>query len=211
MNNTINFAGNIITPSKIVCVGRNYADHISELGNEVPTEPVIFLKPNTSIADDLYMHEIDDIHYEGEICFLIKGSGILGVGFGLDLTKRAIQSKLKKKGLPWERAKAFDNSAVFSDFVSTPPNLSQLSMQLFINGQLTQSGGYQQMLNKPLSLVNEIASFMTLSDGDIIMSGTPAGVGKVTTGDNFVGKIYNGNELLVERSWQVKALTKPTN
>lgn len=206
MKNTINFNGLEITPSKIVCVGRNYADHITELGNEVPTEPVIFLKPNTAISADIYSHQVDDIHYEGEISFLIKEDAIVGVGFGLDLTKRAIQSTLKKKGLPWERAKAFDKSAVFSEFVSIPQNISALRMILSINGQLTQGGGYQEMLNKPQSLLDEINSFMTLVDGDIVMSGTPSGVGKVTVGDEFVGEIYNGEELLVKSAWQVKTI-----
>ena len=206
MNNTISFEGNEVSPSKIACVGRNYVDHINELGNEIPSEPVIFIKPNSSIANDIYTHETDEIHYEGEISFLINEGAIVGVGFGLDLTKRAVQSNLKKKGLPWERAKAFDKSAVFSSFVRIAQNLSELKMKLYINGELKQSSGSQLMLNKPTSLVKEINSFMTLADGDIVMSGTPCGVGQLYSGDNFVGEIYNANKLLVKCSWQVKSI-----
>ena len=204
MNNTISFQGDEISPSKIVCIGRNYVDHIAELGNETPTEPVIFIKPNSSISNDVYTHKIDDIHYEAEICFLIFAGSIVGVGFGLDLTKRNVQSKLKEKGLPWERAKAFDKSAVFSEFVSVSHDISELKMELYINGLLRQNASYQLMINKPISLINEINSFMSLVDGDVVMSGTPSGVGEINNGDQFVGKIYNSQELLIECSWQAK-------
>ncbi len=206
MDNTINFEGHEVSPSKIVCVGRNYVDHINELGNEVPVEPVIFVKPNSAIANDIYTHEFDEIHYEGEISFLINGGDIVGVGFGLDLTKRCVQSNLKKKGLPWERAKAFDKSAVFSGFVRVPQHLEELRLELHINGTLRQGSGCQFMLNSPKALLNEISSFMTLADGDILMTGTPSGVGQVHVGDKFVGGIYSGNELLVRCSWQVKSI-----
>lgn len=206
MNNTINFAGFKYYPSKIVCVGRNYVAHIHELDNEIPSEPVIFIKPNSSISNEIYTHKTDDIHYEGEISFLIKAGCIAGVGFGLDLTKRTIQSKLKNKGLPWERAKAFDRSAVFSDFVSIPEDLSELRMELHINSHLKQDGSIQLMLHKPEFLVNEIKSFMTLEDGDVLMSGTPSGVGIIYMGDSFTGKIFSGVKLLVEHTWLVEKI-----
>ena len=206
MKNNITFENQHISPSKIVCVGRNYVEHIQELGNAIPSEPVIFCKPNSALSTDLCTHPIDDIHYEGEISFIIHNGVITGVGFGLDLTKRKIQSSLKEQSLPWERAKAFDKSAVFSHFVKVGQNLSELRTELFINGQLKQSSGYPFMLNKPEALVREISSFMTLEDGDVVMSGTPAGVGQVHAGDHFVGKIYDGHELLLEHSWSVQNL-----
>jgi 2-keto-4-pentenoate hydratase/2-oxohepta-3-ene-1,7-dioic acid hydratase in catechol pathway len=204
MKNTINFEGQKIYPSKIVCVGRNYVSHIKELNNEIPVEPVIFIKPNSSIANDIWTHESDDIHYEGEISFIVKYGKLIGVGFGIDLTKRKIQSKLKKKGLPWERAKAFDRSAVFSNFVSITEGTANLRMELYINGQLKQDAGCNFMLNKPVSLANEISTFLSLEDGDIIMTGTPSGVGVIKDGDKFVGKIFSNSKLLVESSWIVK-------
>ena len=193
-----------ITPSKIVCIGRNYVDHIKELDNDMPSEPVIFLKPNSAISDSLNSNEIDEIHYEGEISFMIQSGAIVGVGFGLDLTKRALQTQLKTNGLPWERAKAFDGSAVFSEFVNLDHDVTTLRLELWINGELKQSGGYDFMLYKPNDVYKEISSFMTLEDGDIIMTGTPKGVGEINIGDSFLGKILSKDKLLVERSWIVK-------
>lgn len=105
----VKFDGRNVYPSKIVCIGRNYVEHIEELNNEIPKEPVIFIKPNSAISNDIYFNKKDVIHFEGEISFLVKSDKPIGVGFGLDLTKREVQSKLKAKGLPWERAKSFDN------------------------------------------------------------------------------------------------------
>lgn len=190
-------------PSKIVCIGRNYVEHIKELDNEMPSQPVIFVKPNSAISDELCSGGTDAIHYEGEISFVIENSGLVAVGFGLDLTKRAVQSQLKAKGLPWERAKAFDKAAVFSEFVSFDDDVETLSMELFINGQLIQAGSTELMMLKPRQVLNEIQSFMTLTDGDIIMTGTPKGVGEVVKGDVFVGKILQDEKLLVEKQWAV--------
>ena len=205
MKNSININGEAVFPSKIVCVGRNYAAHIEELDNEVPTEPVIFIKPNSSISDELWINDNDDIHYEGELAFLVQSGKFVAVGFGLDLTKRDIQAELKKKGLPWERAKAFDKSAVFSNFVGLEGDISELRMELHINGKLVQDAGIKLMLNKPNALLNEISTFLTLEAGDIVMTGTPSGVGVVQQGDTFVGKVFNHNQLLVEDSWQVRS------
>lgn len=197
-----------ITPSKVICIGRNYVEHINELDNEKPDEPVVFIKPNSAISSELITGEDEPIHYEGEICFLIQSSEISAVGFGLDLTKRQLQSKLKAKGLPWEKAKAFDGAAVFSEFVSFSGALDSLRLELWINDKLIQSGSYQQMIFKPDVFMADIKSFLTIEDGDIVMSGTPKGVGVVDVGDKFVGKIYSGNELLVEATWAALATNK---
>lgn len=202
--NSIKFNGQRIYPSKIICIGRNYVEHIEELKNEMPTEPVIFIKPNSAISNDLYTHEQDEIHYEGEITFLIQSGELHAVGFGFDLTKREIQSRLKTKSLPWERAKAFDKSAVFSEFVCFDGKVQDLRMELYINGNLIQKAGYDLMLNKPHDLLDEIKTFLSLEDGDVIMTGTPKGVGKVNSGDRFSGKIFERDKLLVESTWIAK-------
>lgn len=200
---SIRYDGKDIYPSKIVCIGRNYVDHINELNNQVPEQPVIFLKPNSSISSNIHSNKIDVIHYEGEITLLIISGEIKGIGFGLDLTKREMQSNLKANGLPWERAKSFDNSAVFSDFVSFKGNIEDLSMQLYINGSLVQYASVDLMLNKPDSILNEIKHFLSLEDGDLIMTGTPKGVGAIEPGDEFIGKIFEKGTLLVEGYWVV--------
>lgn len=201
--NTIKLNQKPIHPSKIVCIGRNYVDHIKELNNETPSEPVIFTKPNSSLSDELKFNETHAIHYEGEISFVLQSGQLSAVGFGLDLTKREIQSRLKAKGLPWERAKAFDGSAVFSEFVDFD-KIESLRMELWINGELKQSGGYDLMLYKPMDIIKEVSTFMTLQDGDIIMTGTPKGVGAINYGDEFIGKIFAKDTLLVESMWVVK-------
>jgi len=192
-----------IIPSKIICIGRNYVDHIQELNNEIPKDMVIFNKPNSSISNELkYFSE--DTRYEGEICFLIKDNKIDAVGFGLDLTKANEQNYLKQKSLPWERSKAFDGAAVLSEFVSVKDDISKIRLELFINDELIQVGGYELMIYKPSKMIEEINSFMTLEDGDIIMSGTPKGVGTYKKDDKFVGKIYLKDTLLIQTSWVVK-------
>lgn len=191
-------------PSKIVCIGRNYVDHIKELNNEIPIQPVIFMKPNSSISNALKFNDFDAIHYEAEISFAVEFGKLVAVGFGLDLTKRELQSQLKAKGLPWERAKAFDGSTVFSEFVRFE-NVQDLRLELFINGELKQAGGYDLMLCKPDDIFNEINTFMTLVDNDIIMTGTPKGVGKIYLGDVFVGKIYEKDNMLISTTWTVNS------
>ncbi len=200
--NQIVFEDKNIIPNKVICVGRNYVEHIRELGNEIPENMVIFLKPNSSISEELkYVSE--DNHYEGEISFLIMQSKIAGVGFGLDLTKRELQSTLKNRGLPWERAKCFDGAAVFSEFVSFSSSVEELMLELYINDKLVQKGEVVHMMYKPKDILKEIKSFMSFEDGDIIMSGTPKGVGKYQKGDKFVGKILHKNTLLIEHEWMV--------
>ncbi len=197
---TINFNNQKITPCKIVCVGRNYVEHIKELNNEIPSEPVYFIKPNSSISEKIKYRE--GMHYEGEISFLIKNKKITGVGFGFDLTLRDIQSKLKQKGLPWERCKAFRASAVFSDFVEIN-DINDLEVEVVKNNEVVQKGGMELMIYKPEFLVIDIDKIFGLDDGDIIMSGTPKGVGKVERGDEFIGRIYKNEKILVEKKWIV--------
>ncbi|MFC4698734.1 fumarylacetoacetate hydrolase family protein [Glaciecola siphonariae] len=201
--NCVNFKNTAIQPSKVICIGRNYAAHIAELSNDVPSEPVIFIKPNSAISAELNTHAQDDIHFETELCFLIENNQFAGIGLGLDLTKRAVQDKLKEKGLPWERAKAFDHSALFTDFVSLPDSLTNLHFTLHINEQLTQQGSYELMLHKPQNVLKEIHSFMSTENGDIIMTGTPKGVGFVHSGDVFKVALYGGRQLLIEHQWIV--------
>ena len=197
---TVDFDGKTVIPSKVVCIGRNYVEHIYELGNEIPSQMVVFNKPNSAVSDTLcYFNETT--RFEGEICFLIEAGSISGVGFGLDLTHADIQNELKRKGLPWERAKAFDGSAVLSSFVPFDGRIEALAMKLYRNGTLVQYADYALMMYKPNVMLEEIKGFMTLEDGDIIMSGTPKGVGNYREGDHFTGEIWEGDQLLVYAEW----------
>ncbi len=193
-----------ITPSKVVCIGRNYVDHIKELNNDTPDEMVFFIKPNSSISQKLiFPKRQSSCHYEAELSFIINDNKICAVGFGLDLTLREVQSKLKEKGLPWERAKAFDNAAVFSNFVSFDGNLEDLEVELFINGELKQKGGVALMMNKPQEIINEFCTFSSFEDGDILMTGTPKGVGEFNSGDVFVGRILFKDNVVCEEKFLV--------
>ena len=199
---TINFSNQKLTPCKIVCVGRNYVEHIKELNNEIPSEPVYFIKPNSSISEDIVYRE--GMHYEGEISFLIKNKKIIGVGFGFDFTLRDIQNELKKKGLPWEKAKAFKKAAVFSDFVKCS-DFEGLEVEVIKNGNIVQRGGVELMMYKPDFLISDIDKIFGLDDGDIIMSGTPKGVGIVGKNDEFIGRIYKNGKILTQKKWKVKS------
>lgn len=201
---TVVVDGKRVAPSKVVCVGRNYVEHIQELNNEMPTSMVIFMKPNSAVSEVLVSGK-NPLHYEGEISFLIKQGCVSAVAFGLDLTNRVLQNELKEKGLPWERAKAFDGAGVFSSFVSIDESeIEKLSMQLWINGVLTQEGGIGLMIHKPLDIIEEINSFSSLIDNDIVMSGTPRGVGSFKSGDIFVGKIFVGKKEILSKEWITK-------
>jgi 2-keto-4-pentenoate hydratase/2-oxohepta-3-ene-1,7-dioic acid hydratase in catechol pathway len=194
--------GHAVFPSKIVCVGRNYAAHIRELGNEVPESMVVFNKPNSAITNTLLSRIADQVlHYESELAFAVSGGKLAAVGFGLDLTKRALQSILKEKGLPWERAKAFDGAALFSEFTALTGDIDLLSLRLTVDGTLRQRGGVELMLHKPDAILTELARFMSLEDGDIVMTGTPAGVGEIMPGQLFEGQVLQGRELLVSAAW----------
>jgi 2-keto-4-pentenoate hydratase/2-oxohepta-3-ene-1,7-dioic acid hydratase in catechol pathway len=189
--------------SKVICIGRNYVEHIEELGNEIPSEMVVFNKPNSAITDELHYFS-DACRFEGEICFLIQNKQIAGIGFGLDLTHADIQNKLKSKGLPWERAKAFDKSAVFSTFIPYDGDIRTLEMRLTVNEHLVQFADYSLMMYKPKVMISEIHRFMSLEENDIIMSGTPKGVATYKAGDRFVGQIFSDERLILEHSWIVQ-------
>ncbi len=202
--NYIMIAKERIYPSKVVCIGRNYTEHIKELGNETPEEMVFFFKPNSSVSTVLnFPKGNSSCHYEAEISFLIEENKISAVGFGLDLTLREVQSTLKKKGLPWERAKCFNGSAVFSQFVNFNGNIEDLELELYINGEIKQKGNVSLMINKPKAIIDEILTFSSFEDGDILMTGTPKGVGSFVEGDIFEGKIYEKGKLLVEQRFLV--------
>jgi 2-keto-4-pentenoate hydratase/2-oxohepta-3-ene-1,7-dioic acid hydratase in catechol pathway len=202
--NKILFENKEIFPSKVVCIGRNYIEHIKELKNEVPEDMVFFIKPNSAISNRLvFPKEQKSCHYEAEISFLIEANKIIAIGFGLDLTLREIQSKLKQKGLPWERAKAFDGSAVFSKFISFKEDISKLGIELYKNGELKQKGDISMMINKPFSIIKEANTFLSFEDGDILMSGTPAGVGEFKIGDIFLGKLLFDNKNILEMEFVV--------
>lgn len=194
----------MVQPTKIVCIGRNYVEHARELGNEVPHRPVIFLKPNSAISDEVCSNDDDEIHYEGEIVFMVIAGALAAVGFGLDLTKRQVQSDLKACGLPWERSKAFDGSAVFSEFVEIDTHGAELLMELRINDHLVQRGGDDLMIFKPHEILDDVKSFLSFEDGDLVMTGTPAGVGRIEAGDCINGRILDKGKLVAEADWMVK-------
>ncbi len=192
---------------KIICIGRNYAKHIEELANEKPDNPVVFLKPDSAILPKKMPFFIppfsDDIHYEVEILVKINKVGKYidekfapkyydEIGLGIDLTARDIQAQCKAKGLPWEKAKAFDGSAVIGNFYPKEQfDLDNLKFQLLQNEVLVQDGNTNAMLWKIDELIAYVSQYFTLKKGDVIFTGTPAGVGKVATNDILVGKIEN--------------------
>lgn len=197
---------------KIVCIGRNYAEHAKELGNEVPPKPVLFLKPASAIiysgGDVIHPSFGDDLHHEIELVLLIGSdvksasfedaeNAIAGYGVGLDMTLRDVQSKLKSKGHPWTLAKCFDTSAVISDFVLKDDYKLSLDerITLSVNGVIKQEDTLASMIFNPAELVEYISSVMILEKGDLIFTGTPAGVSKVNRGDKLVGKIEGIAEL----------------
>ena len=201
---SVKFGHDDIVPSKVVCVGRNYVEHISELGNEISDEMVIFIKPNAAIGTDLCAYHQEQLHYEAELCFLYQQGSFSAVAVGLDLTKRSLQSKLKAKGLPWERAKTFSGSALFSYFVAIESINKALTVTLDINNQRKQTGSVAMMLYSPEVILKEIMSFIELEDGDIVMTGTPAGVGKIVAGDVFQGQVIIDDIMLISKTWQAK-------
>ena len=198
----IQFNGKPVRPGKVICVGKNYAAHISEMDSVPAENMVVFMKPATSIGTELHAVLDEPLHYEGEICLLVQHDNIAGIGFGLDLTKRETQSKLKAAGLPWERSKAFTGSALFSEFVQAPENLSQLGLELRVNDALRQKGDVSLMLYPLAVILEELRQFLTLEDGDIIMTGTPAGVGPVQSGECFDGRVLAGEQVLARAVWQ---------
>ncbi|TXN34279.1 fumarylacetoacetate hydrolase family protein [Flagellimonas hymeniacidonis] len=191
---------------KLICIGRNYAAHIEELQNERPEEPVVFIKPDSSILpkeQDFYIPEFsNDIHYEVEVLVKIKKVGkhiskefahkyYDEVGLGIDFTARDLQAKLKGKGLPWEKAKGFDGSAVVGKWIpkSMYENLDKLGFSLLKNGENVQNGNTSLMLWKIDELIAHVSTYFTLKKGDILFTGTPAGVGKVSPNDYLSGSL----------------------
>ncbi|PQJ73977.1 fumarylacetoacetate hydrolase family protein [Polaribacter gangjinensis] len=188
---------------KIICIGRNYAKHIEELANEKPENPVVFLKPDSAILPNKNPFFIppfsNDVHYEVEILVKINKVGKFidakfshkyydEIGLGIDFTARDVQEKCKEKGLPWEKAKAFDGSAVIGEFYPKEQfDLENISFQLFKNDELVQDGNSNAMLWKIDELIAYVSQYFTLKKGDIIFTGTPAGVGKVSENDVLKG------------------------
>jgi acylpyruvate hydrolase len=197
---------------KIIAIGRNYAEHAKELNNPVPTIPVIFMKPDTALLKDnkpFYHPEFSqDIHHEIEIVLKISKEGkhinekfasgyFEEIALGIDFTARDIQSKHKEKGLPWELAKAFDNSAPVSNFISKDkfPDLYNVNFNLDINREPRQKGNTKDLLFSFERIIAFVSQYITLKKGDLIFTGTPEGVGKVTVGDRLEG-FLEGEKLL---------------
>ncbi|MGX7689283.1 fumarylacetoacetate hydrolase family protein [Flectobacillus roseus] len=191
---------------KILCIGRNYAEHIAELQNERPSEPVIFIKPDTALLRDnepFYIPEFsNDLHYEVEIVLKINKMGknieakfankyYEEIGIGIDFTARDVQAKLKEKGLPWEKAKGFNGSAPISGFFpkSEIVDMNNLNFRLEINNEIRQNGNTSMMLWNFDEIIAEISKYFTLKTGDLIFTGTPAGVGAVKIGDRLTAYI----------------------
>ena len=191
---------------KIICIGRNYIDHAKELKNEIPKEPVFFMKPDTALLrnnEPFYLPDFsDEIHHEIELVLKINKVGkhiakefahryYDEIGLGIDFTARDVQSNLKKKGLPWEKAKAFDYSAPISSFFLKKDeiNLQNIDFQLNINEKTVQKGNSKEMIFDFDDIISHISKYTTLKIGDLIFTGTPAGVGKVKIDDKLQGFI----------------------
>ncbi|WP_303317349.1 fumarylacetoacetate hydrolase family protein [Flavivirga abyssicola] len=193
---------------KLICIGRNYTEHIKELENEKPTDPVVFLKPDTAILlkkQPFFIPDFsDDVHHEVEVLVKINRVGkhidrkfahkyYKEIGLGIDFTARDLQSKLKAKGLPWEKAKAFDGAAVVGNWmdVSEFKDVDDINFSLQKNNEIVQKGNTSLMLWKINELIEYVSKYFTLKIGDIIFTGTPAGVGKVIANDKLKGFIEN--------------------
>ena len=200
---------------KIICIGRNYAAHIEELKNEKPGQPVVFLKPDTALlkggAPFFYPDFSTNIHHEIELVLKISKEGkyiqpqfahryFEEIGLGIDFTARDLQDQCKAKGLPWEIAKAFNGSAPIGNFksVSEFSDLKNIDFHLEINGEVKQKGNTSLMLFDFATIISYVSQFFTLKKGDLIYTGTPAGVGPVQTGDQLIGFIGNEKMLHVE-------------
>ena len=199
---------------KILCIGRNYADHIKELGNEAPDRPIIFMKPASSVIGEGEQIVIppysSDCHHEAELALLIGIGGkdvpadqvmrhIAGFGVAIDLTLRDVQNEQKKKGLPWEIAKGFDTACPLSPFVpaAAVADPQNLRITLSVNGEPRQDGSTALMIHRIPELVSYISSIFTLVPGDLILTGTPAGVGPIKSGDQVVAEISEVGRLSV--------------
>ena len=199
---------------KIVCLARNYAEHAKELGNETPAAPVLFMKPASSVIGDGEAVRIpaysQECHYEVELAVLIGKQCrsvtadnalecVAGYGVGIDMTLRDVQNSLKAKGLPWEIAKGFDTSCPLSDFVpaSVVADPHALNLRLAVNGEVRQNGCSSDMINRIPQIIAHISGVFTLEPGDVILTGTPAGVGQVRTGDVMTAEILSVGRLTI--------------
>ena len=200
---------------KIICIGRNYLEHAKELGNNIPKEPLFFLKPDSAIQPKGHPFFIPDfsnnIHYEIELVLKICKNGkninekfahtyYKEIGLGIDFTARDLQDKCKKLGLPWEIAKGFDGSAQISNSFINKKNLdiNNINFHLKLNDNLVQSGNSKDLIFSFDKIISYISKFYTLKTGDLIYSGTPAGVGKVNIGDKLLGFINDSERLTVD-------------
>ncbi len=203
------------TIGKIICLGRNYVEHIIELGNTQSENPVIFLRPPSNVVYSgdkiVYPGYSNDMHHETELLLLIgktiKNAGykeaeeaIIGYGVGLDMTLRDIQNHVKSKGHPWEISKCFDTSAVVSEFIAKEDYTVTLEEKIIltVNGEIRQNDPLNKMILKPVEAVMFISKYMTIEEGDIVFTGTPAGVSKVEKGDKLKAEITNIGSLEVE-------------
>ncbi len=193
---------------KILCIGRNYVDHIHELGNELPSSPVIFMKPSSSVLYDGGQVVIppysNECHHEAELAVLIGKMGkniplenavehVAGYGVAIDLTLRDVQGELKKKGMPWDIAKGFDTACPLSEFApaSEVADPQQLQIRFSVNGSLRQDGATGLMIHPVPEIIRHLSTIFTLEPGDVILTGTPAGVGPIVSGDRLVAEIQN--------------------
>ena len=199
---------------KIICLARNYAEHARELENETPAAPVLFMKPASSVIGDGDTVRIppysQECHYEVELAVLIGKrcraaspetalEFVAGYGVGIDMTLRDVQNQLKAKGLPWEIAKGFDTSCPLSDFVpaSTVADPHELNLKLAVNGEERQNGSSSDMINRLPRIIAHISAIFTLEPGDVILTGTPAGVGRVGAGDVMMAEISSVGRLTI--------------
>jgi len=200
---------------KIFCVGRNYVAHAKELGNEVPDEPVIFMKPKSALLQPhtpfYYPEFTNELHYECELVLRISKNGKYvqekfaskyydAVSVGIDFTARDIQNELKTKGLPWEKAKAWDNSAVIGKWVPLADikNKKSIHFGMYKNGELVQQGSSANMIHNFDSIVSYISNYFSVNIGDLIYTGTPAGVGEVVVGDELEGILEENSMFKLE-------------
>ena len=199
---------------KIICIGRNYAEHVRELGNELPEAPVIFMKPACCVIDDggtiVIPPYSSDCHHEAELALLIGREGknisadeamehVAGYGVAIDLTLRDVQAEHKKKGLPWEIAKGFDTACPLSPFIPAKQvnDPHDLAIRLEVNGELRQNGSTAMMIHNIPAIVNYMSGIFTLEPGDVILTGTPAGVGPLKSGDRVMAEIPGVGRLQV--------------
>jgi 2-keto-4-pentenoate hydratase/2-oxohepta-3-ene-1,7-dioic acid hydratase in catechol pathway len=191
---------------KIICIGRNYAAHAIELGNDIPTEPVIFMKPKSALLQShtpfYYPEFTNELHYECELVLRVSKNGKYiqerhasnyynGISVGIDFTARDIQNELSAKGLPWEKAKAFDNSAAVGKFIDITPafNKKNINFSFYKNKEMVQQANANQMIFSFDKIIESVSNYFSLNIGDLIFTGTPAGVGECVVGDELEGFI----------------------